>query len=50
MAGDLLRNGAHVRDVQAALGHANLQTTQVYLPLVVGNLRDAMAGREYEKP
>jgi integrase/recombinase XerD len=47
MAGDLLRNGAHVRDVQAALGHASLQTTQVYMPLVVGNLRDAMGGREY---
>jgi len=37
----------HVRDVQHALGHANLQTTQVYMPLVVNDLRDAMAGRTY---
>lgn len=46
-AHDMLRNGAHVRDVQAALGHANLATTQRYLPWVVGDLRTAMGGRAY---
>lgn len=53
MATDLLRNGAHIRNVQAALGHADLKSTQVYLPWVVGELRESMAGRRYrrgEKP
>lgn len=47
MATDALRNGAHLRDVQAALGHAHLRATEVYLPLVVHDLRDAMGGRKY---
>lgn len=47
MATDVLRSGAHVRDVQAALGHANLKTMERYLPLVVDDLRTAMAGRTY---
>lgn len=46
-ATDMLRNGAHVRDVQAALGHSNLATTSRYLPWVTAPLRDAMAGRRY---
>lgn len=46
-ASDMLRSGAHLRDVQAALGHASLQTTQRYLPWLVGDLRTAMAGRRY---
>jgi integrase/recombinase XerC len=46
-ATDMLRAGAHVRDVQAVLGHASLQTTQRYMPLVVIDLRTAMAGRSY---
>lgn len=46
-ATDMLRNGAHVRDVQAALGHSNLATTQRYLPWTVGDLRTAMGGRSY---
>jgi integrase/recombinase XerD len=46
-ASDMLRNGAHLRDVQAALGHVSLSTTQRYLPWVVGDLRQAMSGRRY---
>jgi site-specific recombinase XerD len=44
-ATDMLRSGAHLRDVQAALGHASLSTTQRYLPTVVNDLRTAMGGR-----
>lgn len=46
-ASDMLKQGAHVRDVQQALGHVSLQTTQRYLPLVVKDLREAMGGRTY---
>lgn len=46
-ATDMLRAGAHVRDVQAALGHASLATTQRYMPWLVGDLRKAMGGRKY---
>ena len=46
-ASDMLRAGAHVVDVQAALGHANVATTSRYLPLVVDGLRQAMGGRRY---
>lgn len=49
-ATDMLRGGAHLRDVQAALGHAHLQTTEVYLPLVVHGLAAAMEGRRYGAP
>lgn len=49
-ATDMLRGGAHVRDVQAAMGHANLKTTERYLPWCVNNLRDAMGGRTYRRP
>lgn len=49
-ATDMLRAGAHVRDVQAALGHQSLATTQRYMPWVVGDLRQAMGGREYRRP
>jgi len=47
MATDSLRNGAHIRDIQAALGHKSIATTQVYLPLLVHDLRSAMGGRTY---
>ncbi len=46
-ATDMLRAGAHLRDVQAALGHAHLATTETYLPLVVRGLSEAMSGRSY---
>ena len=48
-ATDMLRAGAHVRDVQQALGHASLQTTQAYLPWVVNDLREAMGSRRYRR-
>lgn len=46
-ATDMLRGGAHVRDVQAALGHRHLTTTEIYLPLLVHGLSEAMSGRSY---
>lgn len=47
MATDMLRNGAHLRDVQAALGHRFMSTTETYLPLMVRGLDAAMGGRRY---
>lgn len=49
-ATDMLRNGAHVRDVQNALGHTSLATTQRYMPWLVGDLKKAMEGRSYRRP
>lgn len=49
MATEMLRRGAHIRDVQAALGHVTIVTTQRYLPLVVNDLREAMGGRTYRR-
>ncbi|MEA2702904.1 MAG: integrase/recombinase XerD [Actinomycetota bacterium] len=49
-ATDMLRSGAHVRDVQNALGHTSLATTQRYMPWLVGDLREAMEGRTYRRP
>lgn len=46
-ATDMLRRGAHIRDVQAALGHRFIATTEVYLPFVVNGLDEAMSGRTY---
>lgn len=48
-AGDLLRAGAQLRDVQQILGHQSLATTQVYLPTNVQPLADVMEGRSYMK-
>lgn len=40
----LLRGGADIRHIQAFLGHANLNTTKIYLRLVPGHLAE-----DYEK-
>lgn len=49
MATTLLRDqGADIRDVQQALGHATLQSTSVYLPFSdARRLRKVMDGRRY---
>ena len=49
MATTLLREqGADVRDVQLALGHASLASTSVYLPFSdAKRLRNIMGGRRY---
>ena len=46
-ASDMLRSGAHVRDVQRILRHTSLQTTERYFALVVGGLAVAAGGRSY---
>lgn len=43
----MLLRGAHLRDVQAVLGHVSLTTTERYLPYVVDGLGSAMGGRTY---
>lgn len=49
MATTLLREkGADIRDVQLALGHAQLTSTQIYLPFSDAHrLRSVMDGRWY---
>lgn len=48
MASDMLDNGATVRDVQVALGHASLANTQIYVRARQGaDLRGVMGGRSY---
>lgn len=48
MASDMLDRGANIRDVQLALGHTSLGTTQRYLRRSEGKkLREAMGGRHY---
>ena len=41
-ATDLLGEGANVRQVQALMGHNNLSTTEVYLALKDGSLKEAV--------
>lgn len=47
MAQHMVDGGADVRQVQTALGHAHLKTTEVYLRGDVSDLRGAMGGRSY---
>lgn len=47
MATDLVRSGAHLLDIQQALGHTSLTVTQTYLPMNVDGLSAAMEGRWY---
>jgi integrase/recombinase XerC len=47
-ASDVLEASKDLRAVQAMLGHAQLQTTSVYLRRAeLGRLREAMSGRDY---
>lgn len=46
-ATDMVRAGAHLRDVQFALGHRSLATTEKYLAWEIRGLRKAMSGRRY---
>jgi integrase/recombinase XerD len=46
-ATDMLKAGAHLRDVQAVLGHTHLATTEIYLSTEVYGKRAAMGGRRY---
>lgn len=43
----LVDSGVEIRVVQAAMGHASVQTTEIYLRRKVEGLRDAMEGRRY---
>ena len=47
MAHHMIDNGATVLEVKAALGHATVKTTEVYLRGRVEDLRTAMGGRKY---
>lgn len=39
----MLRNGAPIRQLQEMLGHASLETTQLYTRVTINDLRDMHA-------
>ena len=39
----MLENGAELRHLQALLGHASVQTTQIYTHLSIAHLKDVLA-------
>lgn len=47
MASDMAERGASILEIQRALGHDNLSSTQIYLKGVTPNMRAAMEGRTY---
>ncbi|WP_340611803.1 tyrosine-type recombinase/integrase, partial [Xenorhabdus bharatensis] len=40
MATQMLENGADTRHIQAILGHASLETTQIYMRVAIGHLKE----------
>lgn len=48
-ASDVMDKTGNIQIVQALLGHENIETTTIYLrPVALDNLREAMAGRDYQ--
>lgn len=50
MASDMADRGASIIEIQRALGHENLSSTQIYLRGVTPDMRTAMTGRSYLMP
>lgn len=50
MATDMAQGGRNIFEIQRALGHADLSSTQIYVSGVTPELREAMGGRSYLRP